>query len=145
MTRSLHVPGAPAAVWAKLAEFDRVTWVKGIESSHSVSATTEGVGAARRVHAPGMTVIEAVTLWKPETELAYTIHGLPSAVGSVSNHWHLAPAGRGTLVTITSTVEPPATTTGRIAARVLLLALGKASDRMLRSLASQPWPVRGAS
>ncbi|MGZ3474818.1 MAG: SRPBCC family protein, partial [Polyangiales bacterium] len=76
MTRSLHVPGAPAAVWAKLAEFDRVTWVKGIESSHSVSATTEGVGAARRVHAPGMTVIEAVTLWKPETELAYTIPGL---------------------------------------------------------------------
>ena len=81
-------------------------------------------------------LIETISLWSPPGTLAYDIVGLPPVVAGVSNRWDLAPDADGTFVTLTSVIDPGASPKGKVAAKVLQLPLGKASDSMLDGLAA---------
>lgn len=141
-TRSALVAAPPAAVWAKLAAFDQLSsWVDEVDHSAFTTMVVDGVGAARRVQVGRIVVIETITVWKPEADLAYTVDGLPRFLGAITNRWHLAPAGGGTLVSVTSVIDPGRDLTGRITARLLAPVLAHASGRMLRGLVSSPWPA----
>ena len=135
--RSRHLPQDREAIWAVLARFDRISdWAPKV--SHSVLTTEqdEGVGTARRVQVGRQALIETVSLWSPPGTLAYDIVGLPPVVAGVSNRWDLAPDADGTFVTLTSVIDPGPSPKGKVAAKVLQLPLGKASDSMLDGLAA---------
>lgn len=125
----------PAQVWQELAQLDSISdWAKGVDHSALITSEASGVGAARRIQAGRLALIETVTVWEPERELAYAIEGLPPLVKSVSNHWRLDPVGGATGVSLTTSIDPGPSPRGKIAARVLGLILGRASQRMLAGL-----------
>ncbi|HEX2577425.1 MAG TPA: SRPBCC family protein [Aquihabitans sp.] len=138
---------SPAEVWGALAAFDRIgAWAGGVDHSSSLTASTEGVGAGRRVQVGRTTLIETVAAWVPERELAYTIDGLPPLARSVVNRWRLEPASDGTTVTLTVEVDPGPTPRGRLAARALGLAMRRPTRRLLDDLLAHvaPMAVPGA-
>lgn len=138
--RAAQVAGSPAEVWAALAAFDRISaWADDVDHSALLTDGPPGVGTARRVQVGRMALVETVTTWDPEVELAYTIAGLPPIVRSVENRWSLRAADEGTLVTLTTSIDPGTTPRGRIGSRVLGLALGRASGRLLSGLQRRPW------
>jgi hypothetical protein len=125
----------PAQVWQELAQLDSISdWAKGVDHSALITSEASGVGAARRIQAGRVALIETVTIWEPERELAYSIQGLPPLVKSVSNHWRLDPVAGATGVSLTTSIDPGPTPRGKIAARILGLILGSASQRMLLGL-----------
>ena len=125
----------PAQVWQELAQLDSISdWAKGVDHSALITSEASGVGAARRIQAGRLALIETVPVWEPERELAYSIEGLPPLVKSVSNHWRLDPVGGATGVSLTTSIDPGPSPRGKIAARVLGLILGRASQRMLAGL-----------
>jgi hypothetical protein len=139
--RSTTIAATPAEVWATLAAFDRISeWADGVSHSAYTTVATEGVGAARRVQVSArMALIETVTIWEPDQTLAYTLEGLPPLVESVTNRWDLEPAAGGTLVTLTTIIDPGTGLAGRIGRRGLGIALGRASKMLVGGLASRPW------
>jgi uncharacterized protein YndB with AHSA1/START domain len=140
----------PHEVWAALAAFDRIsTWSTGVDHSSSLSATIEGPGAVRRVQLGRSTLVETITTWEPERELAYEIGGLPPLVRTVVNRWRLEPSAGGTTVTLAVEVDPGPAPRGRVAARVLGLAVRRPTRRLLDDLvahvaASRAVPADGA-
>jgi hypothetical protein len=134
--RSTAVAVGPQAVWAVLADFDGIAgWAPVVDHSTSLTARTEGVGAARRVQVGRTVLVERVTEWEPATALAYDLEGLPRVVGGAQNRWELRPQGDGTAITLTSTVDPGPLPVGRLVAPLLARRLGKASDGLLAGLA----------
>ena len=135
--RSRHLAHDATSVWAVLARFDRIVeWAPDVTHATATTERHEGVGTARRVQVGRQALIETVTLWEPERTLAYDIEGLPPIVAGVANRWDLAVDPVGTFVTLTSVIDPGPRPRGKVAARILRLPLGKASDSMLDGLAS---------
>lgn len=131
--RSITIDATPAAVWAVLADLGGISrWAPNVD--HSWALDEPGVGAARRIQAGRLTVIERVIAWQPTTALAYTIDGLPPVVRRVVNEWTLTASGGGTAVTLTSTVDAGARPPQRLIARIVAGRLGVTSDRMLTGL-----------
>ena len=123
-----------------LAALDQITtWASDVDHSSYTTASTAGVGAQRRVQIKRMALIETVTVWEPEQELAYSLDGLPIPDPSVTNCWRLEPTAGGTLVTLTSSIDPGSTAKGRVGARILAVVLGRASGRLVSGFAAQPW------
>jgi hypothetical protein len=140
LTRTAEVAGSPADVWVALAAFDRISaWADNVDHSALLTDGPPGVGTARRVQVGRMALVETITTWIPEVELAYTISGLPPVVGSVENRWNLRSADRGTLVSLTTSIDPGISPTGRLGSRVLALALRRASDQLLSGMGRRPW------
>lgn len=138
--RSARVMAGPDAVWEVLSALDQISsWAEDVDHSALTTSATGGVGAARRVQVGRLALIETVTIWEPDRELAYTIDGLPPVVRSVVNHWRLEPDGAATLVTLTTSIDPGRTLKGRIGAKVMRLALGRASGRLIDGLAGRRW------
>lgn len=140
LTRSQVVAAPPERVWATLAAFDQISrWAANVDHSAYTTTRTEGVGAARRVQAGRIALIETVVEWDPTTRLAYTLDGLPPLAKRVVNQWDLGPDGDDsdrTVATLTTLIEPSAGPRGRIGAKVLARVLTKASDAMLDGLAA---------
>ena len=124
-------------MWDVLAAFgDLARWAPNVDHSCLLTAQAEGVGTARRVQAGRATLVETVTVWEPGASLAYLITGLPRVIRSVTNTWHLRPAGEGTSVTLTTAVDAGRRPPQRLAAAIVARKLGGESDRMLAGLAT---------
>ena len=126
-----------AAVWAALADFGSIAgWASNVDHSCLLSEQVEGVGAVRRVQAARATLVETLVTWEPERTLAYTIAGLPPALGTITNTWKLDPMGRQTSVSLTTSIDAGKAPPKRLLAKGLLRPLGSASVQMLRGLKS---------
>jgi hypothetical protein len=135
--RSRHLPVSAEAVWGVLARFGEIrAWAPKVTHSVLTTEQAEGVGTARRVQVGRQALIETVTLWEPNRTLAYGITGLPPVVEGVTNRWDLGADPDGTFVTLTSVIAPGPSPKGKVAARLLRLPLGRASDGMLDGLAA---------
>lgn len=140
LQRTRTIPAPTDQVWATLAALDRISrWAPKVDHSSYTTTQTEGVGAARRVQAGRIVLIETVIEWEPTTRLAYTLDGLPPLAKRVVNQWDLvadpADAAR-TVATLTTHLEPASGPRGRIGTKVLGRVLTKASDSMLDGLAA---------
>lgn len=133
--KTCQIAANPAQVWEQLAQLDSISdWAKGVDHSAVITSEASGIGAARRIQAGRIALIETVTIWEPERELAYSIQGLPPLVKSISNHWRLDSVGGATGVSLTTSIDPGPSPRGKVAARILGLILGRASQRMLVGL-----------
>lgn len=131
---------APAdAVWAALADFPGISrWAVDVDHSCSMTDTTVGLGAARRVQTGRVTLVETVREWEPGTGLAYDIAGLPPVVRSVVTSWTLAagePDDR-TEVTVRTDVDAGPRPPRRLIAALVARRFGSAADGMLAGLAA---------
>lgn len=147
VTRTATVPASPDAVWATLADLDAISaWAGNVDHSAVTTEATEGVGAARRVQAGRVVLIETVTVWEAPTRLAYTLDGLPPLARTVTNRWDLAPApGDTTAVTLTTTIEPLGGPRGRIGQRILGRVLAKAADDLVTGLVAHDHSAPGGT
>lgn len=147
LTRTARVTAPPDTVWATLADFGAISaWAGNVDHSSVTTQVTEGVGAARRVQAGRIVVIETVTVWEAPTALAYTIDGLPPLARAVTNRWDLAAApgdSGATAVMFTTTIEPLGGPRGRIGQRILGRMLGKAADDLVKGLAAHDHTTPG--
>jgi carbon monoxide dehydrogenase subunit G len=135
--KTLRVEAPVAAAWKILADFAAISrWAPGVDHSSWASETREGVGAVRRVQAGRVALLETVVEWRPDELLSYRLTGLPPAAGTVTNTWRLAADGDGTVVTLTTRIEPLPGPPGRVVARVLGRQLAKADVGMLAGLAA---------
>ena len=138
--RTTTIDASPEAIWAILADFGAISrWAPNVD--HSWALAEPGDGAARRIQAGRLTVIEHVIKWQPPSTLAYTIEGLPPVVRRVVNEWALSAGGDSTsasssTVTLTTTVDAGPRPAQRLIARIVAKRLGAASDQMLAGLAA---------
>lgn len=72
-TATLTLNASPAAVWAVLADLDKLaSWAPGIDASAMKGAATEGIGAVRLVTTAQFgEIAQEITGWQPEVQLAY--------------------------------------------------------------------------
>ena len=139
-TRSVRVGATAAEVWATLSALDRISdWADNVDHSTMATEQAGGIGAARRVQAGRLALIETVTVWEPDQALAYTIDGLPPLVRSVTNRWRLDGVVGGTLVSLTTAIDPGPSVRGRVGSRILGVAMARASRQMLAGLTAQRW------
>lgn len=128
--------------WERLAQLDAIAqWAPDVEHSSMLTEQRDGVGAARRIQAGRVTLVETITEWQApsgdETAgMAYVLEGLPPMVGTVINRWELrsVPFGVGTLpqtdITLTCSIQPTAKRIGRPLSRIMSRVMSKT----LRSL-----------
>lgn len=139
VTRVRDVAALPTAVWSRLADFGSIVdWAPNVDHSCLMSDATGGVGAARRVQAGRITVVERVVTWEPELVLAYSIEGLAPIVGRVTNTWLVRPieAERdATRVTLITDIDPGPGLLGKLVALAASRQLRAASDAMLAGIA----------
>jgi uncharacterized protein YndB with AHSA1/START domain len=137
VSRTLQLPESPATVWKVLTDFGAISaWAPNVDHSCLLSRRTAGVGTVRRIQTGRNTLRETVQIWEPDTELSYTIAGLPKAVHSVTNTWHLEPAGTRTNATLRSEIVPGPRPPHRLVSAVVARVLAKASEQMLGGLAA---------
>jgi len=99
-----------------------------------LNAHPEVLGTTRRVQVGRTVLVERITEFREPSTLAYAIEGLPSWMGRLTNRWTLRPAGAGTEVTVTSTVDP-AGFASLVTSAVTAKVLARQSDAMLDGLA----------
>ncbi|MEM7286138.1 MAG: SRPBCC family protein [Actinomycetota bacterium] len=134
-TRSLDIPAPPAAVWGALADYGSISaWAPDVDHSCLMSEQASGAGAVRRVQVGRIVLVERVTQWEDPERLAYRIEGLPAAISSVTNTWHLEPSRDGTLVSVTTAVNVGPRPPQQLASRAIAARLAKVSDGMLAGL-----------
>ncbi len=135
IVRALRIDRSAADVWDVLADFGAIGgWAPNVDHSCLTSTETEGPGAVRRIQTGRNTLLERVIEWEPEKRLAYSIEGLPSAIGKVTNSWELADSGKSTNVRLTSTIDAGPRPPQKLVARVVGRVLAKASGQMLQGL-----------
>ena len=137
VTRSLTIAASRKAVWAVLADFDRIVdWAHDVDHSCLLTDRASGVGAVRRIQQGANAVTETVVDWDEPIRLAYRIGGLPPLFRQVINRWDLADDEDGVRVSLTVEVVPvrsPAAVVARLAAR----KVGRVNARMLSNLQTQ--------
>ena len=136
--RTRTVAAAPQEIWDVLADFGAISaWADNIDHSCILVHGTKPVGTARRVQVGRDTLVERIVEFDPPHALAYDIGGLPKRLHRVTNRWTLRPAGRSTVVMLTSTVEIGSRPDQRLAERLLCRVLARQSDAMLAGLAKR--------
>jgi uncharacterized protein YndB with AHSA1/START domain len=97
----------PDAVFAVLADHERwPEWFPNVRQV-DVLGPTEGVGARRRVHVPGLVVEEEFIVWDPGERWAFTgTAAKPGFVRSIVEDCRLTPTAGGTDVSYTMYLEP---------------------------------------
>jgi uncharacterized protein YndB with AHSA1/START domain len=137
VTRSLTIAAPRKAVWAVLADFDRIVdWAHDVDHSCLLTDRASEVGAVRRIQQGANTVTETVVDWDEPIRLTYRIDGLPPLFRQVINRWDLAEDEDGTQVCLTVEVvpvRPLAAVVARLAARMV----GRVNARMLDDLQAE--------
>lgn len=137
VTRARTMACAPEHVWAALADFGAISaWAPAVDHSCLLRATGDGdgVGSVRRIQMGRTTLLERVVTWDEPETLAYEIEGLPPVVRSARNQWRLQPAGGGTVVTLTSSVDCGPRPPQRLVARIVARRMASESASMLAGL-----------
>ncbi|GJM38482.1 MAG: hypothetical protein DHS20C19_18490 [Acidimicrobiales bacterium] len=125
----------PAAVWKKLAAFDRIAeWSAEVDHSSFMTTQEEGAGTVRRVQVGTLTLLEEVIEWEPEQTLAYELQGLPAIVSRVINSWEIVADGGGSRVSLTLDVTPGPKPPMRLAARLLARRMASTNEKLLAGL-----------
>lgn len=135
-SRSRVISAPPQAIWDVLADFGALSsWADGVDHSSVLNADPDGLGTSRRVQVGRNTLVETITVFEPPGALAYDIEGMPRRLGALANRWTLRPAGGGTEVTVTSTVDKGSGPLARLVERIVGRVMAKQSDAMLAGLA----------
>ncbi len=140
--RSVTLDAAPSEVWSVLSNFGDISaWAPNVDHSCLLTEQYTDVGTARRIQAKRTTLVETVTEWTAPNlhvpgVLSYTLAGLPKVIRSAANMWRLTPAGAGTAVTLTTTVDAGSRPPQKLVARIVARKLASASDEMLAGLAA---------
>lgn len=125
-------------IWDVLADFGVLSsWADNVDHSCILVRGAEPVGTTRRVQVKRMVLVERIVQFDPPNTLAYDIEGLPTRMGRLRNRWTLWPAGRSTLVTVTSSVDIGSRPDQRLAERVICRVLARQSEAMLAGLARE--------
>ena len=137
ISRDATISAPPQAIWDVLADFGGLgSWAGGVDHSCILNHGPDGAlpGTTRRVQVGRNVLVEHVTEADQPVTLAYDIEGLPRRMGHVANRWTLRPAGTGTAVTVTSTVDIGANPVARAAERIVCRVMARQSDSMLAGL-----------
>jgi hypothetical protein len=134
--RSRTIAADPRAAWDVLADFGAISsWAENIDHSCILNQGSEPVGTTRRVQIGRNALVEQITEYDETRTLAYDVEGLPKRLRRLNNRWSLRPAGDGTVVTLTSTVDIGSGPVHRIAERAVCRVQARQSDIMLAGLA----------
>jgi hypothetical protein len=101
----------------------------------SPAAEDIGPGTTRRVQVGRDTLVERITEFDPPQSLAYDVEGFPRRLRRLENRWTLRPAGGGTSVTLTTTIEIGRNPVQRLAERAVARLSARQLDTMLTGLA----------
>ncbi len=137
-TRTLAAP--PQAVWEVLADFGAISgWADVVDHSCLLSPDGEdiGIGTRRRVQVGRNTLVERITEFDPPRSLAYDVQGFTRRLRRLTNRWTLAPAGGGTAVTLSTTIDTGPSRIQDLAAEVVARVSAGQLDRMLTGLAQK--------
>lgn len=136
--RTRTVAAGPQEVWDLLADFGAISgWAGNVDHSCILWPGADGgaIGTSRRIQAGRTVVVERIVEFEPGRALAYDIEGLPQRLKRVRNRWSLEPGdGKGTLVTLTSTVEIGPRPPQQLAERIVCRVLARKSDAMLAGI-----------
>ena len=136
IARSRTIAADPQLVWDVLADFGSISsWAPNIDHSCILVQGNESLGTTRRVQIGRNALVETITDFDELRAIAYDVAGLPKRVRRFANRWSLEPAGTGTVVTLTSTVEIGSGPAQQAAERVLCRIQVRQSDIMLAGLA----------
>lgn len=80
-------------------------------------------------------LVETITEFDAPRAIGYDVDGLPKRVRRFTNRWSLRPSDRGTVVTLTSTVEIGSAIWHKLAERAVCRVQTRQSDIMLAGLA----------
>ena len=111
VTKEIVLPIAPAALWAKVGDFNGLnTWHPAIAKSEIVSGTNNEVGAHRKLTlADGAVVVEDLAARDDAgMSLAYTIVEAPLPVTDYRSTLSVAAEGEGSKLTWSGTFKPAA-------------------------------------
>jgi hypothetical protein len=134
--RSRTIAADPRAAWDVLADFGAISsWAENIDHSCILNQGSEPVGTTRRVQIGRNALVEQITEYDETRTLAYDVEGLPKRLRRLNNRWSLRPAGDGTVVTLTSTVDIGSGPVHKIAERAVCRVQVRQSDIMLAGLA----------
>lgn len=133
--RTRTFAAAPEVVWQALARFgDLARWAPDVDHACLLHDGDLAIGQVRRVQVGRTTLLEVVDVLEPGRRLGYCIEGLPPVLRSVRNEWVLEPAGAGTTVSLTSTVDAGPRPPQQLVARLVGKRMAKESDSMLAGL-----------
>ena len=137
VTRRRHVTAPPEDVWAVLADFGALArWAVDVDHSCLLHDRELAPGLVRRVQVGRTALLETVDVLDPGRRLGYRIEGLPPVLRTVRNDWSLTPAGAGTDVAVTTTVDAGPRPPQQLVARLVARRMATASDSMLAGLAA---------
>lgn len=138
IARSRHVDASVQELWALLLDFGDISrWAPNVDHSCLMTNQAEGIGATRRIQAGRVVVVERVSSWEPEAQLAYTIEGLPPIVRSLTNTWRLQDHGDHTDVSLTATVDAGPRPPQQLIARGIGRRLASTNEQMLDGLIAE--------
>ncbi len=140
ISRSRTIAAQPQAIWDVLADFGSLSsWASNADHSCLLNHGPDGelTGTSRRVQMGRNVLVETVITCEPLTEIAYTVEGLPSRMGAITNRWTLRPAANETAVTLTSTVDIGDGIVAGVAERAICRIMAKQSESMLAGLAQR--------
>jgi uncharacterized protein YndB with AHSA1/START domain len=136
--RSRTIAAEAQAIWDVLADFGAISsWAGNVDHSCLLSPAAEdiGPGTTRRVQVGRDTLVERITEFDPPQSLAYDVEGFPRRLRRLENRWTLRPAGGGTSVTLTTTIEIGRNPVQRLAERAVARLSARQLDTMLTGLA----------
>ncbi|MEO2165401.1 MAG: SRPBCC family protein [Acidimicrobiales bacterium] len=137
LTDQTQVPQTATEVWALLSDFGAISgWADNVDHSCLLSDQTSGLGTVRRIQSGRNVVVETVTIWQPETSLAYRITGLPPVIKLLSNAWTLESNSQGTLVTLATRMDAGPRPPQKVIAKAVGRKMAKAAEQMLSGLAA---------
>jgi hypothetical protein len=134
-TKAICIDAEPAEVWATLSSFESISgWAPNVDHALLLTEQRDGVGMTRRIQQGSTVVIETVTEWDPPNGFQYTIDGLPSRVGTVTNRWQVASHGDHCEVLLTATAGSDAKGPAKLVGKAVAAALGRVNATMLNGL-----------
>jgi ligand-binding SRPBCC domain-containing protein len=100
LENSIRIEAPPDRVWDVLASLDALDkYDPGVSKAEIISASTDGIGAARRCDlAPGGWFKERVASWVPHETLSFELFECSLPVRRLKHSYRLTPDGNATLV-----------------------------------------------
>lgn len=135
-TATARVSASPAAVWTVLSDHEGMSkWGPGIRVrlEQEGADTPNGVGAVRRISAPGPmpAIVEEITAFEPDRVLGYkALAGVP--LKEYSGEVRLAPHGDGTEISYSISAHGKLPALDRIATQAIASALLAALVRAVK-------------
>lgn len=140
LSRTRTVAAPPQSVWEVLADFGAISrWAGFVDHSCLLSPAGDdiGIGTTRRVQVGRNTLVERITEFDPPRSLAYDVQGFSRRLRRLSNRWTLTPAGAGTVVTLSTTIDIGPSRLQDLAAAAIARVSARQLNRMLTGLAQK--------